>query len=39
MSTPAPMPEDWSRALAVVSHPDDLECDAATAVTFETIGF
>jgi LmbE family N-acetylglucosaminyl deacetylase len=28
-----PMPEDWSRALAVVAHPDDLEygCSAAVA--------
>ncbi|MFR9799363.1 PIG-L deacetylase family protein [Streptomyces sp. MS06] len=28
-----PMPEDWSRALAVVAHPDDLEygCSAAIA--------
>ncbi|MFF3501255.1 PIG-L deacetylase family protein [Streptomyces sp. NPDC003247] len=29
-----PLPEDWSRALAVVAHPDDLEygCSAAVAV-------
>jgi LmbE family N-acetylglucosaminyl deacetylase len=27
-----PMPEDWSRALAVVAHPDDLEYGAAAAV-------
>ncbi|QUH06080.1 PIG-L family deacetylase [Saccharopolyspora erythraea] len=26
------MPEDWSRALAVVAHPDDLEYGAASAV-------
>jgi LmbE family N-acetylglucosaminyl deacetylase len=28
----APFPEDWSRALAVVAHPDDLEYGAASAV-------
>ncbi len=27
-----PMPEDWSRGLAVVAHPDDLEYGAAAAV-------
>jgi LmbE family N-acetylglucosaminyl deacetylase len=27
-----PLPEDWSRALAVVAHPDDLEYGAASAV-------
>ena len=27
-----PVPEDWSRALAVVAHPDDLEYGAASAV-------
>ena len=27
-----PMPEDWSRALAVVAHPDDMEYGAAAAV-------
>lgn len=27
-----PMPEDWSRAMAVVAHPDDLEYGAASAV-------
>ena len=27
-----PMPEDWSRALAVVAHPDDLEYGASGAV-------
>ncbi len=26
------MPEDWSRAVAVVAHPDDLEYGAASAV-------
>ena len=26
------MPEDWSRAMAVVAHPDDLEYGAASAV-------
>ena len=28
----APVPEDWTRALAVVAHPDDLEYGAASAV-------
>jgi LmbE family N-acetylglucosaminyl deacetylase len=28
----APLPDDWSRALAVVAHPDDLEYGAAGAV-------
>ena len=28
----APLPEDWSRALAVVAHPDDLEYGASAAV-------
>jgi LmbE family N-acetylglucosaminyl deacetylase len=28
----APFPDDWSRALAVVAHPDDLEYGAASAV-------
>ena len=28
----APFPDDWSRALAVVAHPDDLELGAAGAV-------
>src|SRR5437762_11211169 len=28
----ARMPEDWSRALAVVAHPDDLEYGAASAI-------
>jgi LmbE family N-acetylglucosaminyl deacetylase len=39
MSTPdaareplAPLPEDWSTALAVVAHPDDMEFGAAAAV-------
>ncbi len=27
-----PMPEDWSRAVAIVAHPDDLEYGAASAV-------
>jgi LmbE family N-acetylglucosaminyl deacetylase len=27
-----PMPEDWTRALAVVAHPDDLEYGAASAI-------
>ena len=27
-----PLPEDWSRAVAVVAHPDDLEYGAASAV-------
>lgn len=27
-----PVPEDWSRALAVVAHPDDLEYGAASAI-------
>jgi LmbE family N-acetylglucosaminyl deacetylase len=27
-----PMPEDWTRALAVVAHPDDLEYGAAGAI-------
>jgi LmbE family N-acetylglucosaminyl deacetylase len=33
--TPVPLdelPEDWSRALAIVAHPDDLEYGAASAV-------
>jgi LmbE family N-acetylglucosaminyl deacetylase len=28
----APFPEDWSRALAIVAHPDDMEYGAASAV-------
>jgi LmbE family N-acetylglucosaminyl deacetylase len=28
----APLPDDWSRALAVVAHPDDLEYGASSAV-------
>lgn len=32
MSALLPVPEDWSRALAVVAHPDDLEYGAAAAV-------
>ena len=31
-STLEPVPEDWSRALAVVAHPDDLEYGAAAAI-------
>lgn len=31
-STFEPVPEDWSRALAVVAHPDDLEYGAAAAI-------
>ncbi|HEX9526610.1 MAG TPA: PIG-L family deacetylase, partial [Streptosporangiaceae bacterium] len=27
-----PMPEDWTRAVAVVAHPDDLEYGVASAV-------
>jgi len=27
-----PLPEDWTRALAVVAHPDDLEYGAASAI-------
>ena len=27
-----PMPDDWTRALAVVAHPDDMEYGAASAV-------
>jgi LmbE family N-acetylglucosaminyl deacetylase len=27
-----PMPEDWTSAVAVVAHPDDLEYGAASAV-------
>lgn len=27
-----PLPEDWSRALAIVAHPDDIEYGAAAAV-------
>lgn len=33
MSVPlTPVPEDWTRALAVVAHPDDLEYGAASAI-------
>src|SRR3954465_10656669 len=35
MDTPPPLrplPEDWSRALAVVAHPDDMEFGSASAV-------
>src|SRR4051812_33351503 len=31
-ATLPPLPEDWSRALCVVAHPDDLEYGAAGAV-------
>jgi LmbE family N-acetylglucosaminyl deacetylase len=34
----APMPEDWSRALAVVAHPDDLEYGGAGAIARWTDG-
>ncbi|ATZ00263.1 PIG-L deacetylase family protein [Streptomyces bacillaris] len=33
-----PLPTDWSRALAVVAHPDDLEYGAAAAVAAWTDG-
>jgi LmbE family N-acetylglucosaminyl deacetylase len=32
MSSLAPFPEDWERALAVVAHPDDLEYGTASAI-------
>ena len=32
MSTLQPVPEDWTTALAVVAHPDDMEYGAAAAV-------
>lgn len=48
MTDPAalePFPEDWTRALAVVAHPDDMEYGAAgarlgvaLAASFEIIG-
>ena len=31
-TTLAPLDEDWTRALAVVAHPDDMEYGAASAV-------
>jgi LmbE family N-acetylglucosaminyl deacetylase len=34
----APLPDDWSRALAVVAHPDDLEYGAAGAIARWTAG-
>lgn len=34
----APMPEDWTRALAVVAHPDDLEYGGAAAIAGWTDG-
>ena len=27
-----PLPEDWSKAVAIVAHPDDLEFGAAAAI-------
>jgi LmbE family N-acetylglucosaminyl deacetylase len=33
-----PLPDDWSRALAVVAHPDDMEYGAASAVAKWTRG-
>ncbi|MGD9990829.1 PIG-L deacetylase family protein [Pseudonocardia sp.] len=33
-----PMPEDWTRGLAVVAHPDDLEYGAASAIARWTDG-
>lgn len=32
MSTLLPFPDDWSRALCIVAHPDDLEYGAASAI-------
>ncbi|CAL9407362.1 MULTISPECIES: PIG-L deacetylase family protein [Streptomyces] len=34
----APMPQEWTRALAVVAHPDDLEYGASSAVAEWTAG-
>ncbi|WP_306367939.1 PIG-L deacetylase family protein [Nocardiopsis sp. CC223A] len=31
-SAPAPLPEDWIRALAVAAHPDDLEFGVSSAI-------
>ncbi|CAL9591365.1 1D-myo-inositol 2-acetamido-2-deoxy-alpha-D-glucopyranoside deacetylase [Nocardiopsis dassonvillei] len=31
-SAPVPLPEDWTRALAVVAHPDDLEFGSSSAI-------
>ncbi|MFY7069802.1 PIG-L deacetylase family protein [Nocardiopsis changdeensis] len=31
-SAPVPLPEDWTRALAVVAHPDDLEFGCSSAI-------
>lgn len=31
-NAPAPLPEDWTRALAVVAHPDDLEFGVSSAI-------
>ena len=33
---PAPMPDDWQRALVVAAHPDDIEYGAAAAVAVWT---
>lgn len=33
-----PLPDDWSRALAIAAHPDDLEYGAAAAVAAWTAG-
>ncbi|WFE40120.1 hypothetical protein [Micromonospora sp. WMMD998] len=30
-----PLAEDWQRALAVVAHPDDLECGVRYGAAFE----
>ncbi|GAA3758026.1 LmbE family N-acetylglucosaminyl deacetylase [Spinactinospora alkalitolerans] len=32
-TSPAALPEDWERVLAVVAHPDDLEFGASSAIT------
>jgi LmbE family N-acetylglucosaminyl deacetylase len=29
-----PMPDDWTRALAVVAHPDDMEYRAASTLSW-----
>ena len=33
------MPDDWTRALGIVAHPDDMEYGAASAVAFELFTF
>ncbi|MDQ3153693.1 MAG: PIG-L family deacetylase [Actinomycetota bacterium] len=38
MTALIPLPTDWSRALAVVAHPDDLEYGAAGAIAVWTAG-